>query len=299
MSRVQTDQPTAEPAGTAAARPIGQTSHLCFEGPDGARSYDLYVPAGYAGQAVPLVVMLHGAGQDPADFAAGTDMNDQAERHTLLVAYPAQSTTANPTGSWNWYREEDQHRGTGEPALLAGLTGDIIDNFAVDEAMIYVAGLSAGGAMAAVLASTYPELFVAIGVHSGLPHKAANGVFGALTAMQNGGPVPEPGGTVPLIVFHGDLDSTVAPLNADHLIAARTGSAARGQAVHMAAEPGSHPYTRTVYPDPDGTTAAESWIIHGGGHAWFGGHPAGSHTDPDGPDATTEMIRFFLQHSRR
>jgi poly(hydroxyalkanoate) depolymerase family esterase len=281
------------------------------------RAYKLYIPSGFHGQAMPLVVMLHGCTQGPDDFAAGTRMNALAEREGLFVLYPEQPASANPSRCWNWFKASDQHRGQGEPALLAGLTREIIGRYHLDERRVYVAGLSAGGAMAMVLGVNYPDIYAAIGVHSGLPYGAAHDLPSAFAAMQQGQPNPLPslhgkagrsGKTihpVPAIVFHGDRDTTVHPGNGDQVLAqwakAHSGGSAGTQlrvAEQRGHAPGGHGYTRSLYHDPDGRVVLERWRIHGAGHAWSGGSPQGSFTDPRGPDASVEMVRFFLQHAR-
>ena len=273
-----------------------------YSNPAGRRAYRLFIPSHYQGQPLPLVVMLHGCTQSPDDFAAGTRMNFVAEEQTCFVVYPAQRSDANQSKCWNWFRTADQRRGRGEPSLIAGITRQIMRDYSVDPSRVYVGGLSAGAAAAAVLGETYSDLYAAIGVHSGLPCGAAIDLPTAFVAMRQGGGTDSralvgDGPPVPTIVFHGDRDATVHPSNGDQVLEQSMRMTSTQRTVHHGRVPGGHAYTRTIHTDASGRGILEHWNIHGAGHAWSGGSAAGSYTDPRGPDATREMLRFFLEHS--
>jgi poly(hydroxyalkanoate) depolymerase family esterase len=280
------------PRGRGEAPEGGQVLDGAYRSAAGARGYQLYVPSGYDGRAAPLVVMLHGCTQTAADFAAGTRMSELAERDTFLVAYPQQPASANQRGCWNWFLPAHQRRDAGEPSLLAGITRQVMETHQVDAGRVFVAGLSAGGAMAAVMAVTYPELFAAAGIHSGLVHGAAHDVPSAYAAMRQGPPprdgAPSPG--IPLIVFQGGRDTTVAPANAEALLRPWSVTA-RVEVVQ------GRGWTRRIYRAGPGRVVAEGWTVDQLGHAWSGGSPQGTYTDPDGPDASAELVRFFFEQT--
>ena len=293
--------------GVAPKAFVGEGSRFeehCFDNDAGRRTYKLYVPGRFDGQPLPLVVMLHGCTQSPDDFAAGTRMNELAEEHGFIVAYPAQSRDANASGCWNWFNASDQKRDRGEPSLIAGITRQIMNEFPVDPDRVFAAGLSAGGATAAIMGATYPDLFRAIGVHSGLACGAARDMPSAFAAMRQGGspaPCRSDGTVVPTIVFHGDGDKTVHPVNGMQVVAQAAaqaqGEMTLGKTVTSGQSLGGVAYTREVHSDAAGHAVLESWMLHGAGHAWSGGSSAGSFTDPKGPDASREMLRFFLESS--
>jgi poly(hydroxyalkanoate) depolymerase family esterase len=277
----------------------GQFVTRTFSNPVGSRHYKLYIPSGYRGQPVPLIVMLHGCTQSPDDFAAGTRMNAAAEAHACLVAYPGQPASANMQKCWNWFNPSDQQRDGGEPSIIAGITREIMRSHTIDPARVFVAGLSAGGACAAIMGDAYPDLYAAIGVHSGLACGAAQDMPSAFTAMQRGtdGSVrPNRTRVVPAIVFHGERDSTVNPRNGAAVAAQAIADVPVWTRIEAGQIPGGHAYTTTRHLTRTGTVVAETWVVHGAGHAWSGGSPDGSYTDPRGPDATAEMMRFFLAH---
>ena len=270
-------------------------------------TYKLYLPPQiHQAQPRPMVVMLHGCTQDAQDFAAGTQMNVQARAQGVMVLYPEQSERDNPKKCWNWFTPQNQQRDRGEPAVLAALTLSIAASHPVDRARIYVAGLSAGGAMADILGSTYPELFAAVGVHSGLPRGCATNVVSALTIMKIGCPThaestasdPMP----PTIVFHGDADSTVHVSNGiaivDAALKARGAQDTEALPTEGQSAQGQN-YSQTVYRDSAGRAIVEYWQLHGAGHAWSGGNQEASYTDPAGVDASAQMLRFFLENPQR
>lgn len=284
----------------------------------GQRGYKLFIPPNPQGLALPLVVMLHGCQQDPDDFALGTGMNELALAKGFFVLYPAQSTEANGHGCWSWFKYHHQHRDRGEPGLLAGMTRAVMGQHPIDPRRVFVAGLSAGGSMAAILGDAYPDLFAAVGVHSGLPRGAARSVTSALAAMSGNlhplmgnlapslrprglsdttDPAHRRGRAPPTIVFHGDEDKTVHPVNGERVVAACLDAGPDGL-VPARREQGQcdngRSYTRQCHHDASGRTVSEHWIVHGSGHAWSGGRAQGSFTDPQGPDASREMVRFFL-----
>ena len=298
-------------ASGAAIRPAAPDRHTqpgefvsrSFTNDAGTRTYKLYVPASYAGElgdAVSMVVMLHGCTQSPDDFAAGTRMNALADHHGFLVVYPAQAVNANGSKCWNWFRPEDQGRDRGEPSLIAGITREVASNYRVDERRIFVAGLSAGAAMAVILGATYPELYAAVGAHSGLPYGAAHDMPSAFGAMKGGATlagVLKAGNSLPTIVFHGDRDHTVNARNGAAIVeqatAGRPDEPHLRASVHDGAAADGRTYRHTVYADAANRPIVEHWVLHGAGHAWSGGSPNGSFTDVGGPDASAEMIRFF------
>ncbi|MET4276229.1 MULTISPECIES: PHB depolymerase family esterase [unclassified Bradyrhizobium] len=272
-----------------------------FANAAGSRTYKLFIPSHAGGGPRPLIVMLHGCTQSPDDFAAGTRMNFLADERNCFVVYPEQPRGANHAKCWNWFRTGDQQRDGGEPSLISGITRQVMRDHGIDPKRVYVAGLSAGGAAAAVMGATYPDLYAAVGVHSGLACGAASDLPSALKAMRQGsapGAVAEARSPVPTIVFHGDRDTTVHPDNGERVLD-RPGEAEGQQATVVRGRvPEGHAYTRTILADGGGVAISEHWSVHGAGHAWSGGSPAGSYTDPRGPDATREMLRFFMAHSR-
>ena len=326
--------PAAEPTPRSAPAPkprAASFAELSFRSGDMPYAYRLYVPGFDGTEAadtdagspalLPLVVLLHGCKQDAADFALGTGMNALAEAEKYLVLYPEQSSTANSMRCWNWFDAAHQSRDSGEPKMIAALIRKVIKTHGADPSRVYIAGLSAGGAMAAIMAGLYPELFAAVGVHSGLPPGAATDVISAFSAMRRGarkgrataGSANDANASdddafvMPTIVFHGSADKTVNPDNGEQVtqaaLAAIEGAGITLKKVEQSedspgASSGRRDTTRTIYRAADGKPFVEHWSIGSGPHAWSGGDAAGSFTDPHGPSASQAMVAFFLQHRR-
>lgn len=282
---------------------MGKFIEKTFNDGTGVRTYKVHVPRASRRRLMPLIVMLHGCTQDPDDFAAGTQMNALSDEHSCVIVYPAQSTAANPAKCWNWFSAADQQRDQGEPGLIAGITTEVMQAYRIDKQRVFVAGLSAGASMAVIMAATYPELYAAVGAHSGLSYRSAQNMLSAFAAMRNGAAVPRslPVIGIPIIVFHGDHDQTVNPCNSEQIItqwrASRQGSAAWSASQEETGESNGRSYVRTQYRDIEGSPCAEHWVIRDLGHAWSGGSLKGSYTDPKGPDASQEMLRFFLRRA--
>jgi len=287
-----------------------------FSNGAGTRSYKLYVPAKAFDGPRPVVVMLHGCTQSADDFATGTQMNLLADEHGFLVIYPQQPAHANLSKCWNWYKQQDQLRNGGEPSLIAGIVRQIVRRPDADPHRVFVAGLSAGAAMAIILGETYPELFAGVGAHSGMPYGSAHGMLSAMNTMKRGRSrltllhdmlhpaMAAPGGAsqaMPTIVFHGDCDHTVQQTNGSEIARQatqayldRSGEVTCACGTHAGKAPGGRRYRRTVHFNRKGQAQTEFWIVRGAGHAWSGGDARGSYTDRSGPDASAEMTRFFL-----
>jgi poly(hydroxyalkanoate) depolymerase family esterase len=313
--------PAATPAGATAPAPPAPPRFVEHHDGRRARRIRVHVPAGLdPATAAPLVVALHGCTQTAATFSAGSLLDREADRHGFVVAYPEQAREDNPQGCWSWFSAGHQARGAGEPAFLAGATRAVIahdDAWTIDPARVYVAGMSAGGAMATVLAATYPDVFAALAMHSGLAYGCARNLPAATQAMTRGGPDPEAQGRaafaamgaaarpVPALVIHGTSDQVVCPVNGEHTV--RQWMATNRLAAGGGYEPdfatpdatvrdalaGRRAATRRTWTDAAGRVVQEYLEVEGLGHAWSGGAPGGSYTDPSGPSAAAAIWSFF------
>ena len=263
----------------------------------GSMRYKLYIPTPRDTPPAGLIIMLHGCKQNPDDFAVGTGMNEVADTKNFIVAYPQQESSANAAACWNWFVPAHQMRDRGEPALMAALTRALTTEFNIPAGKVFAAGLSAGGAMAAILAETYPELYAAVGIHSGLAYGSANDVMSAFAAMRGDRLVrarTTADATAPrMILFQGSKDSTVHPSNVEALMSRRS-DASLQRVIDPAANHNGRNVNRQVFHNAAGVHVLEVWEIEETGHAWSGGNERGSFTDKAGPSASAEMVRFFL-----
>jgi poly(hydroxyalkanoate) depolymerase family esterase len=294
-----------DPAPSARPRAASTWEWATYTGEGGSRRYRLFVPSGYdASRPVPLVVMLHGCTQDPDDFARGTRFNQHADAAGVIVAYPEQPAAQHPQKCWTWYDRNHQSATAGEPAIVHGITREVMERYAVDPARVYLGGVSAGGAMAINTAASHPGYYTAVGVHSGVPWRAAREVGAALQVMRDGprneAELLEQAATqlrvahtpsIPVIVFHGAVDAVVNPRNGRFLAQQWAVAAGAKDFLRQEGTTGGLAWTRDVW-----GPLAELWIVEGLGHAWSGGSPEGTYTDARGPDASAEMLRFFLAH---
>ena len=281
------------------------------DSPDGPRTYKLYVPSAYdKARPAPLLVVLHGCTQDPDDIAKGTRFNALAEKHGFLIAYPQQSQKFNGLKCWNWFDSNHQARDKGEPALIASITRRVMNDYSVDSRRVYIAGVSAGGAMALIAAYAYPEIYSAAGIHSGIAYGAVTSISDALSAMRSGARDPAvlpdavikamgSGRHFPAIVFQGGADKSVNVVNGEQVVAQLAALFRPAPLKKISERSGvaaSYHFTRRIYGDE--RPLIEEWIVDELGHAWSGGSKDGTYADPNGPDASAEMIRFFLEHPR-
>lgn len=296
-----------------------------YSGPVGSRPYFVYTPTNYqAGVAVPLVVMLHGCTQTAVDLATGTQMNQLAEQQNFIVVYPQQTNAANQYLCWNWFDPANQARAKGEPSIIAGIVQTITQNtvqWTIDSRRIYVAGISAGAALAVILGATYPDIFAAIGVHAGFEYQAATNSNAGLRAGRKGGPDPRQQGllaykamdsfarVVPTIVFHGTNDYVINIINGDQVVqqwmytdmlasnGAYNADFTAPTTTTTGRVSGGRSYVTYGWTDANSNEIQQYWKVNGMGHAWSGGNPGGSYTDPQGPNASQAIYRFFLLHS--
>jgi poly(hydroxyalkanoate) depolymerase family esterase len=304
-----TPDAAAQAARSSADAPAGTFEWHTYRASEGSRRYRLFVPAGLdASRPAPLVVMLHGCTQDPDDFARGTRFNAAAARAGVLVAWPEQTAENQQLKCWSWFEPAHQAARAGEPAIVAGITREVMAAHAVDPRRVYIVGVSAGAAMAVNTAASYPDLYAAVGAHSGIPYRAASDVGHAWAVMRTGTSDPAilayalqdalGGRTMPLIALHGGADPVVSPVNSRQLAAQWAGVHKLQSTPPQRSEEGGLSVERTTWPGADGTPLIELVIVDGLAHAWSGGSADGTYTDPRGPDATTLILTFLLAHPR-
>ncbi|MCW3066878.1 MAG: hypothetical protein JWN32_4050 [Solirubrobacterales bacterium] len=304
------------PAATAGT---GALTSGDYTGAAGNQHYELYIPSTYkAGTAVPLVVALHGCTQTADQFRLLSRWDTLAEAKGFIVVFPQQDPNANQLKCWDFYQDGSMHRSAGEPARIAAVTSMIEQKYSVDPHRVYAAGLSAGGAMASVMAATYPDLFAAIGIGSGCEYaatatcagyKSADPAQAAQQAYKEMGAHAHP---MPFIAFEGDADTTVPPVNADQLVqqwlttddladdGTLNGSVPSAPANTTQGQvQGGRSYTIRTYGNHNHAELAQYWTVHGMNHAWSGGNPSQSYADPSGPDETAAMYAFFASHPAR
>lgn len=308
-------------AAHAAPALAGKLQPFSYFGPAGLYTYEVYTPANYqVGTSVPLIVVLSGCTLDAATMAADTGMDTLADQKQFIVAYLQQMPFNNASLCWNFFLSTDQHRGLGEAAEIAGITRAVENNtsrWTINPHRVYITGISAGGAMAVNMGVTYPDLYAAIGVHSGVEYQAVTAF--SLTATVTGGPPPVQQGdvayramgsyarVVPTIDIQGSADPIVWPINGDQVIqqwmetdhdasaGTYNASFAHPSTTTSGQVPGGHSYAVSTWNNTSGQEIEEYWVVNGMGHAWSGG--SGLWGDPQGPSADLAMYDFFMRFS--
>ncbi|HWE10686.1 MAG TPA: PHB depolymerase family esterase [Solirubrobacteraceae bacterium] len=290
----------------------GALTSNSFTNGSGTLAYQLYVPSTYkAGTSMPLVVALHGCTESADVFRQLTRWDQLAEQKGFIVLFPQQSSGNNQFECWNFFQSADMSRGSGEPAIISGMTQMVQQKYTVDTKRTYVAGLSAGGAMSSVMAATYPDIYAAAGIGSGCEYaasatcagsKSADPTQAAQSAYSAMGSYAR---VMPVILFEGDQDTTVPPVNAQQAVqqwqstdglVSKSSMPAAAMNVTNGTAPGGQTYTISHYGDGQGHEIIQSWLVHGMGHAWSGGSSSEQYADPSGPDETAAMYAFFTAH---